>query len=114
MLTEHLYKTGIWCHQWDKITDSDETVMLLMLLTCKKKQQEFFPFVSSESKHMVKARGERVWQGRAQENGHFLYFFLCWVFPFLFSYKEAGLFSLKAEIGCNFHGQQILHVWYKQ
>lgn len=60
MLTECLYKIGTWCHQLDKIIDSDETVMLLMLLTCKKKQQEFFPFMPSKSKHMVKARGECV------------------------------------------------------
>lgn len=25
MLIECLYKTGIWCHQWDKFIDSDET-----------------------------------------------------------------------------------------
>jgi len=25
MLIECLYKTGIWCHQWDMITDSDAT-----------------------------------------------------------------------------------------
>lgn len=72
MLTECLYKTGIWCHQRDKITDSDETVMLLTLLTGKGQQQEFFPLVSSQSKHMVKARGECVWQGREQEDGDFL------------------------------------------
>lgn len=60
MLIECLYKTGIWCHQQDEIIDSDETVMLLMLLTCEKKQQEFLPFVSSKSKHMVKAREECV------------------------------------------------------
>lgn len=60
MLTESLYKIGIWCHQQDKIIDSDETVMLLMLLTCEKKQQEFFPSVSSKSKHMVKAGEECV------------------------------------------------------
>lgn len=72
MLAECLCKIGIWCQQQDKIIDSDETTMLLMLLTCEKKQQEFFPFVSSKSKHMVKSSEEYVWQGRAQENADFL------------------------------------------
>lgn len=103
MLTECLYKIGIWCHQQDKITASDETVMLLMLLTCEKKQLEFFPFVSPKSKHMVKVREECV----REEHKRMLIFCNIFMLSFshLFSYKEVGLFSLEAEIGCNFQGQ---------
>lgn len=98
MLTECLYKIGTWCHQLDKIIDSDETVMLLMLLTCKKKQQEFFPFMPSKSKHMVKARGECVWQGRAQENADFLLFFYVAFFPFIFLQKRLVCSALRLKL----------------
>lgn len=52
--------------------------------------------------------------GKSTREWSFSVIFPMLSFPLLFSYKEAGLFSLEAEVGCNFHGQQILHVWYKQ
>lgn len=103
MLTEGLYKTGIWCHQRDKITDSDETVMLLMLLTGKKQQQEFFPLLSSQSKQRLKSEESAC--GREGNRRMVIFCSMSCEFSRCIFLQEVGLFSLEAGIACNFREQ---------
>lgn len=43
-LIECLYEADIWCHHQDKITDSDETVMLTNAIDMQEEAAGILPF----------------------------------------------------------------------